>query len=165
MTDGITCYERDEAVCKDPICADTGCRMKGPAMAETKTSADLMNNSLQLEAYRRFPQDTGSHRRAFVQGAQWARQSFDNNATSPDLVQRCKEILEWNRTGLLAGGSGGAVRELADRLEQKIGKHYALTVAETQTRDDAMREVVRLAGMSVTRHVREDVEKTDGSAS
>lgn len=66
-------------------------------------------------------------------------------ATPPDLVQRCKELLEWNKTGLLAGGSDGAVRALASELEVKIGKTYALTVAESQIKDDAMREVVRLA--------------------
>jgi hypothetical protein len=63
----------------------------------------------------------------------------------PDLVQRCKELLGWSKTGLLNGGSGGAVRALADRLRPKIGDHYALNVAENQTRDDAMREIVRLA--------------------
>jgi hypothetical protein len=62
-----------------------------------------------------------------------------------DLVQRCKELLGWSKTGLLNGGSGGAVRALADRLRPKIGDHYALNVAENQTRDDAMREIVRLA--------------------
>jgi hypothetical protein len=63
----------------------------------------------------------------------------------PDLVQRCKELLGWSKTGLLNGGSGGAVRALADRLRPKIGDHYALNVAENQTKDDAMREIVRLA--------------------
>jgi hypothetical protein len=62
-----------------------------------------------------------------------------------DLVQRCKELLGWSKTGLLNGGSGGAVRALADRLRPKIGDHYALNVAENQTKDDAMREIVRLA--------------------
>jgi hypothetical protein len=72
----------------------------------------------------------------------------------PDLVQRCKELLGWSKTGLLNGGSGGAVRALADRLRPKIGDHYALNVAENQTRDDAMREIVRLAAQPPAAPVR-----------
>lgn len=62
-----------------------------------------------------------------------------------DLVQRCRELLEWSATGLLAGGNGGAVRALADRLKEDIGDTYALRVAERQTKDDAMRTIVALA--------------------
>ena len=61
---------------------------------------------------------------------------------SNDLAERCRELLEWGSTGLLAGGSGGAVRALADRLRAKVGDHYALNVAENQTKDEAMREVI-----------------------
>jgi hypothetical protein len=67
------------------------------------------------------------------------------NATDPDLVQRCRELLGWSKTGLLNGGKGGAVRAYADRLKEKIGEHYALNVAESNTKDEAMREIVRIA--------------------
>lgn len=67
------------------------------------------------------------------------------NETDNDLVQRCKEIIDWSKTGLLAGGSGGSVRALAERLQSKVGEAYALRVAEDQTKDDAMREIIRLA--------------------
>lgn len=70
---------------------------------------------------------------------------------SPELVQQCKELLEWSKTGLLNGGSGGSVRKVAAEWEKKVGKHHALSVAESQIRDDAMREVVRLAG-ALPRH-------------
>jgi len=67
------------------------------------------------------------------------------------LVQRCRELLDWSQTGLLNGG--GVVRDLAARLEAKVGETYALRVAEDQTKDDAMRAVVRIAeALAVTRH-------------
>ena len=28
MTEGITCYERDERLCEDRICMDSGCRLR-----------------------------------------------------------------------------------------------------------------------------------------
>ena len=65
-----------------------------------------------------------------------------------DLAERCREILEWHSTGLLHGGSGGALRTLADSLKPKVGDHYALSVAEKQTADEAMRAVVELASKS-----------------
>jgi hypothetical protein len=69
------------------------------------------------------------------------------------LVQRCKELLEWSKTGLLNGGSGGSVRDLAAEWECKVGNHHALSVAESSIKDDAMREVIRLAeALAVTRH-------------
>lgn len=70
-----------------------------------------------------------------------------NACTGPDpeLVQRCNEILEWSRTGLLNEGNGGAVRALADEWRKKVGDVHALQCAEKQTHDDAMREVVRMA--------------------
>jgi hypothetical protein len=75
-----------------------------------------------------------------------ARQSSPE-ATDPDLVARCRELLDWNTTSLLHGGKGGKVRELADRLQtmKDIPKDQALKLAEINTRDDALREVVRLA--------------------
>ena len=68
-------------------------------------------------------------------------------ALADDLVERCRELLEWSSTGLLNGGKGGAVRALADRLREKVGETYALSLAESQTKDEAMREVVRLAAL------------------
>jgi hypothetical protein len=65
---------------------------------------------------------------------------------SSDLVQRCKELLEWRRTGLLNKGSGGAVRAYAKRLEADgISEYDALGVAESNTFREAMLELVRLA--------------------
>lgn len=61
-----------------------------------------------------------------------------------NLVERCRELLEWSATGLLNGGSGGAVRALADELREKFGDTYALSIAESQTKDDAMRAVISL---------------------
>ena len=66
-------------------------------------------------------------------------------ATNADLVQRCRELLDWSKTGILNGGKGGALRAYADRLKEKIGEHYALNVAESNTKNEAMRELVRLA--------------------
>ena len=66
-------------------------------------------------------------------------------ATNADLVQRCRELLDWSKTGLLNGGKEGALRAYADRLKEKIGEHYALNVAESNTKNEAMRELVRLA--------------------
>lgn len=78
------------------------------------------------------------------------------------LVQRCRELLEWSKTGLLNGGKGGSVRELADEWRSKIGDIHALSVAESQVRDDAMREVIRLSeALAVTRHGR---DTTNGGA-
>jgi hypothetical protein len=62
--------------------------------------------------------------------------------STDDLGVRCQELLDWSKTGLLAGGKGGAVRALADRLRETVGDHYALSLAESQTKDDAMRFVV-----------------------
>lgn len=69
---------------------------------------------------------------------------IDLTSPADDLVERCRELLEWSATGLLAGGKGGAVRALADQLREKIGENYALSVAESQTKDEAMRAVIAL---------------------
>ncbi|MGY3582385.1 hypothetical protein ACVIGB_000691 [Bradyrhizobium sp. USDA 4341] len=68
-------------------------------------------------------------------------------ATDADLIARCQELLDWNVSSLLHGGTGGKVRELADTLHRlkDIPKDQALTLAAINTRDEAMREVVRLA--------------------
>lgn len=63
-----------------------------------------------------------------------------------DLVQRCRELLEWSRTGLLHGGSGGQIRVLTEKLRAKgIPDSADLSVAELTTRDEAMAELVRLS--------------------
>ena len=61
-----------------------------------------------------------------------------------DLKQRCREVLDWQKTGLLHGGNGGRLRALAKRLgeERKIPEHYQLTLAEKITQDEAMQYVV-----------------------
>ncbi|MGY3582327.1 hypothetical protein ACVIGB_000749 [Bradyrhizobium sp. USDA 4341] len=64
----------------------------------------------------------------------------------PDLVRRAAEILDWRRSGLLHGGSGGALREMARQLEEQgISDTHSLGVAEQNTYRDAMAEIVRLA--------------------
>jgi hypothetical protein len=69
----------------------------------------------------------------------------------PDLVQRAREILEWRRTGRLHNGSGGALRELAGRLEEQgIGDNHSLGVAEENTNRDAMAVIVQLAAALAT---------------
>jgi hypothetical protein len=66
-----------------------------------------------------------------------------SSAGSDDLVARCKEVLDWHRTGLLNGGTGGQLRALAAQIEASgMPDHYALTLAEKQTADEAMKLVV-----------------------
>lgn len=70
---------------------------------------------------------------------------------SSDLVERCRELLEWSSTGLLHGGSGGALRAYAERLKQQgMPEEYALRMAESNTKDEAMREVVARAALLPT---------------
>ncbi|MBR1193202.1 hypothetical protein [Bradyrhizobium sp. AUGA SZCCT0160] len=64
-----------------------------------------------------------------------------------DLRTRCEELLGWSKTGLLAGGKGGVVRALAERLRPTVGDVYALSVAEAQTKDEAMAFVVSHASL------------------
>lgn len=63
---------------------------------------------------------------------------------SNDLKERCREILEWQKTGLLNGGKGGALRALAERLgrERGIPEVYRLTLAEKMTQDEAVQYVL-----------------------
>lgn len=56
--------------------------------------------------------------------------------TMTDLANRCREVLEWQRTGLLL--QGGALYRLAATLTN-IPEHYRLNLAEKQTADEAMR--------------------------
>lgn len=71
----------------------------------------------------------------------------DTAGTTPaDLIQRCRELVEWRNTGLLHKGSGGALRAYAERLEKDgISDAYALGVAESNTASEAMKELVRIA--------------------
>ncbi len=65
-----------------------------------------------------------------------------------DLVERCREILEWSSTGLLHGGSGGALRAYAEQLKSEgIPEVYALQVAQTKTESEAMRELIEVRGL------------------
>lgn len=57
---------------------------------------------------------------------------------SDDLGARCREVLEWHRTGLLIGN--GALRRLAASLSE-VPEKYRLDVAEKITADEAMRLV------------------------
>jgi hypothetical protein len=63
----------------------------------------------------------------------------------PELVQRCKEILEWRDTGLLNKGTGGALRAYAEQLTNEgIDEVNALGVAESRTVSEALKELVRV---------------------
>lgn len=56
-----------------------------------------------------------------------------------NLVERCKELVEWADTGLLNGGTGGAMRELAAQLQSTgISPYDAMSVAEHKTHKEAM---------------------------
>ena len=58
-----------------------------------------------------------------------------------ELIERCKEILEWKKTGLL---NGDALREYANR--QPYGSEYnKLAIAEAVTLKDAAEAFVELA--------------------
>jgi hypothetical protein len=55
-----------------------------------------------------------------------------------DLVQRCKEAVEWQHTGLLRDG---ALRKLAETMPA-TEKWMQLRMAESKTADQAMRFVI-----------------------
>jgi len=58
-----------------------------------------------------------------------------------DLAQRCREIIEWRKTGLLHHGEGGALRQFAENLEN-IPEYSRLEIAEHHTVLEAMQFVV-----------------------
>lgn len=59
-----------------------------------------------------------------------------------DLTQRCREVLEWHKTGLLPDG---ALRAHAARIEAPLRDHEKLRYAEDQTAAQAMRLLIALA--------------------
>lgn len=58
---------------------------------------------------------------------------------APDLVARCREVLDWKRTGTL---KGEALRSLAEREWRAKDERNELRLAETQTADEAMAFVI-----------------------
>lgn len=60
-------------------------------------------------------------------------QALDN-----DLVERCKELLDWKNTGFLNEGKGGAIRKLAKSLDH-IPQIDRLRAAERITIDEALK--------------------------
>lgn len=59
-----------------------------------------------------------------------------------DLVERCREILEWKSTGLLA--RDGALRRFAASLSD-VPERNRLTVAQGLTTAEAMQHVIEAA--------------------
>lgn len=57
------------------------------------------------------------------------------------LAERCREIREWHRTGLLCDGE---IRKLAERMPVAM-EHAKLHLAETKTAEEAMDFVIRAA--------------------
>jgi len=83
-----------------------------------------------------------------------------------NLIQRCKELLERSRTGLLHGGEGGQIRALVERLKADgIPNTAALSVAESITKDEAMKELVRQSTSLATAVVWQPIDTApkDGS--
>lgn len=62
-----------------------------------------------------------------------------NVKPDPDLAERCCEVLNWKRTGVLTGDK---LRALAATMPDR---DHALRLAETQTADEAMRYVIMAA--------------------
>lgn len=59
--------------------------------------------------------------------------------TRSDLAERCKEVLDWHRTGLLPGDK---LRALADTLNEHIPDHQRLHIEEDKTAAEAMHYVI-----------------------
>ncbi len=55
-----------------------------------------------------------------------------------DLAIRCREVLDWKRTGLLVDGE---LRRLASGMAD-IPERYRLDLAEKRTADEAMQFVI-----------------------
>lgn len=55
------------------------------------------------------------------------------------MAERCQEVLDWHRTGLL---SGDRLRALADTLHDHIHDHQRLHIAEDKTAAEAMQYVI-----------------------
>jgi len=76
-----------------------------------------------------------------------------------DLAERCRELVEWKKTGLLHGGSGGKLREFARSLEY-VPAAERLRVAETMTIDEALACFVSLAAAPPQPAPHEEEEST-----
>lgn len=59
--------------------------------------------------------------------------------TPIDLAEQCKEVLDWHRTGLMAGDK---LRAVADSLHEHIHDHQRLRIAEDKTASEAMQYVI-----------------------
>jgi len=117
-----------------------------PVEAEAaKTCNSYLQRALDAEAdsLRLHNEKMEMYERAIAAEAKLAPvQSCSAANVDADLVERCRELLEWSATGLLNKGEGGALRAYAKRLEADVGEHYALTVAENNTKSEAMKALV-----------------------
>lgn len=50
MSEGTTCYERDEALCEDQMCLRVGCRIRNERLA---TEPKRFSNGLTVDEYWR----------------------------------------------------------------------------------------------------------------
>jgi hypothetical protein len=50
MTEGMTCYERDETLCEDGMCLRTGCRLRNQRLAAS--IPERLNPLLKVDAIR-----------------------------------------------------------------------------------------------------------------
>ncbi len=65
-----------------------------------------------------------------------------HHSMTTNLVQRCREILEWDKTGQLRNG---AVRELVSTMPP-ADEFINLSIAEDRTAREAMAFVVAMSG-------------------
>ena len=72
MTEGMTCYERDETFCEDQMCLRTGCRLRNAALAPDQTTsqatalADKLCSINIWEGFLHAPLITGAERDLMV---------------------------------------------------------------------------------------------------
>lgn len=105
MTECITCYEQDEQLCEDQMCLRTGCRLRNKRLTDELytsfklDSAPAMTSARPMsdEAIKRYPQDGGSHREAFIEGAKWAAPCFDNTAVTDAVCEIALEAYALDR--------------------------------------------------------------------
>jgi len=73
--------------------------------------------------------------------------AVETGGPDTDLVERCREILQWQNTGVL---SGMKLRELAKTLQAP--EHTQLMLAEKMTANEAMNYVLLAARKQGDRH-------------
>lgn len=85
----------------------------------------------------------------FIEAALSAAPTAEPGQDVPqELADRCRDVLEWKKTGLLPDG---ALRALAKKLDETVddpfGVDLALRVAEKQTAEESMRFVLAAASL------------------